>query len=308
MKKKTIVLHIGLPKTGTTALQQWCHENRMTLRESGVDYPDLVESDEDPKHQFLVHEMKSGSFGRLGAALNESTCEKIFLSTEGLSNQFLDFTPEQLAAFRKVVSDFSVIVFVVSRHWPSWVGSYYNQCVINPPVLGYPYATKLSCDDFSKLERVRYLGNLPSERDTLRSAFGADDVVSGEYEGNWLGLWGDLVGYPITDEMLAQRNNSPDADMIGLILEVNRSAVSDGARSLLLAAIQRAYKSNNTILSSYSRAHYVEADRESARACVRSLRQSGSISTSVAALLEMQLVKALRQEGQDFSRGQFSTL
>jgi hypothetical protein len=41
MSKKTLYLHIGMGKTGTTALQDFFWANRKTLAEDGVSYPDL---------------------------------------------------------------------------------------------------------------------------------------------------------------------------------------------------------------------------------------------------------------------------
>jgi hypothetical protein len=41
-KKKTLYLHIGLGKTGTTALQEFFWSNRKQLSEFGIDYPDYA--------------------------------------------------------------------------------------------------------------------------------------------------------------------------------------------------------------------------------------------------------------------------
>ncbi len=38
---KTLYLHIGTPKTGTSALQHFCAHNRKVLLEKGISYPDL---------------------------------------------------------------------------------------------------------------------------------------------------------------------------------------------------------------------------------------------------------------------------
>ena len=60
-KKKKVILHIGLPKTGTTALQHWCCQNRQNMRRAGVDYPEQVEA-LTPRHQFVVNEIRAGKF------------------------------------------------------------------------------------------------------------------------------------------------------------------------------------------------------------------------------------------------------
>lgn len=40
--RKSIVVHAGLPKTGTSAIQAWLHRNRGALAGAGIDYPDHI--------------------------------------------------------------------------------------------------------------------------------------------------------------------------------------------------------------------------------------------------------------------------
>lgn len=49
----TLYLHIGLPKTGTTAIQSFCEKNRQALAEKGCCYPELL----NPKHVKNAHYM-----------------------------------------------------------------------------------------------------------------------------------------------------------------------------------------------------------------------------------------------------------
>lgn len=259
--KKKIILHIGLPKTATTALQKWCHKHRLDLRHAGVDYPDAIESEVDPKHQFLVHELKSGNFRKLSGILQSSLCDKMFLSTEGLSNNFQDFSDGQFALFRNAVSEYEVIIFVVSRDWSSWIRSYYNQSVVNPPTSGYPYATQLSLEDFSELERVRFLGNLPNQQDKLRSSFGATEIVVAKFEQDWVSTWSCLMGLSPSDVILPRANESLEPEVVFLILRLNRANISIGARNIILSAIQRATGAENTILKSYENMPSAEADK-----------------------------------------------
>lgn len=37
--RKTLYLHIGTPKTGSSAIQTFLEQNRETLRSKGIDYP-----------------------------------------------------------------------------------------------------------------------------------------------------------------------------------------------------------------------------------------------------------------------------
>lgn len=272
MNKKRIILHIGLPKTGTTALQRWCHQHRAELLKNGIYYPENIESEEDPKHQFLLRNLKAGNFEELENILNQTPYENIALSTEALSNQFLDFQDFQLEKFRNVMSGYKITIFMVGRQHDSWLKSYYHQCVINPPVHMYPYATHLTYKDFSLLDRVKFLVNLPKQKNILAKAFGSQDIIIADYEKNWFGKWLEILGFPTIHATLQSSNDSLDSDAISLVVEINKSNLSAGARSLILSAIQEVTGVNNTILRGYSSFPFVLSDKEEALNFLTSIR------------------------------------
>lgn len=39
--KNTLILHIGTPKTGTTAIQKFLYDNQTLLKEKGFFYPEI---------------------------------------------------------------------------------------------------------------------------------------------------------------------------------------------------------------------------------------------------------------------------
>ena len=53
---KTLYLHIGIPKTGTTSIQHFCHENRDILSQNGYFYPDF------PFEYIYAGKYRNGSF------------------------------------------------------------------------------------------------------------------------------------------------------------------------------------------------------------------------------------------------------
>lgn len=53
---KTLYLHIGIPKTGTTSIQHFCHENRDILSSNGYFYPDF------PFEYIYIGKYRNGSF------------------------------------------------------------------------------------------------------------------------------------------------------------------------------------------------------------------------------------------------------
>ena len=69
-----LIIHAGLPKTGTSAIQAALHGARDTLAESGMFWPAEVYSDQDPRHFFLHKEplTQQGDCPTLVATLADS--------------------------------------------------------------------------------------------------------------------------------------------------------------------------------------------------------------------------------------------
>lgn len=247
----TVILHIGLPKTGTTALQNWCAGMRADLARESIVYPDPDPRCYDPKHQYVVEDLKSMSNAHLKRILDASEGKTVALSTEGLTNQFWDFSQGQLAKFRDVLAGWDTKVFVVSRQPQAWLKSYYKQCVINPWVQDYPYATKLELDDFIRLDRVRFLCDLPNQSDLLGASFGGE-VVRASYESDWLRDWCLLLGWQADDAAVPTSNESLNDETIDFIRAVNGLDLPAEYRSLLLGLLQREIGSTHTVLRIYA--------------------------------------------------------
>ena len=197
---------------------------------------------------------------------------------EGLSNQFFTFTSEQLALFRSITSDFDLIIFIVHREWFGWVNSYYTQCIINPPCIGYPYATSLSLEDFSRLNSVRMLWELPNQTERLLSAFGAKSIVVASFEHDWVGTWSSVMGLSMIDIELPRLNEVLGSEYVGFVLEINRAGVSFGVRSVAMAALQNIAKTNISVLIDDQYISYNPADVKLTMSLIIDLYSRGLIS------------------------------
>ena len=253
-------MHIGLPKAGSTGLQKWCHVNRDVLQLADIDYPNTVGSDIKPNHQFLIHELNSNNFSQLDKTLRASRHSTIFFSMEGLSTQFHSFTNEQFSLFRGVTSEVDLIIFMVRREWYDWVNSCYKQCLINPPCIGYPYATELSLEEFSRLEWVGMLWELPNQPEILRSAFGATEIVVASFEQDWASDWSCLMGISTMEINLPRLNEALAPEFISLVQEINRAGVSFGSRNVAMLALQNIANSNISVLKDYQMIPATRAD------------------------------------------------
>src|SRR5690606_33106823 len=87
-RKKKVILHIGLPKTGSTALQQALYQNREELLRQGVLYPAQVHRAGDPKHNFVLDLLRNEHGYDLGGERGYRAASRIVISNEALSNDF----------------------------------------------------------------------------------------------------------------------------------------------------------------------------------------------------------------------------
>lgn len=239
-RKRRLLLHVGLPKTGTSALQRWCHANSGPLLERGIRYPTPSADTEMPKHQFIVSDLMVGDVSRTARALAEGGEEETILSSEGLSNHLYDFRPLGLARIRAIFETFHLTVFMVHRRLEDWLRSYHKQCAINPRRAAYYYGTGLELDAFRELPRVRRLMDVARLVEDCAAAYGAREVVATEYESDWPGRFFSLCGYRPAEKVEFEVTNESVPDWIlEAVLRINRLPLSDKARTAWLGTLQR---------------------------------------------------------------------
>ena len=125
---KTVFLHIGTHKTGSTALQQALSANRLEIADAGFDYsPHIV-----PKivRQLLGSADDQPRRGVLGDFVNQSPRPTIIISSEGLSGNPLagySDTPSIAARCQDELQDVQCKVVVYLRPQAEFIGSLYSQ-------------------------------------------------------------------------------------------------------------------------------------------------------------------------------------
>ena len=116
---KTIVLHIGYRKTGSSAFQHMLHASQDTLQSQGILYP--TPSCPFPAHQDLAWSLFrktpwyadreyifDDTVAHYKRQLEDSPCENIILSSEDFSR--LDVTPTALLKLKDTFSEFTMKV------------------------------------------------------------------------------------------------------------------------------------------------------------------------------------------------------
>ncbi len=129
LTNEQVVFHIGAPKTGSSAIQKFCLENRKSLREIGFYYPE----------HGLDKNGISGGHSSFGKALMENELDnaKNYLNTcieEAkkhncvllLSAESLFYSPDKL---KEIVGDLSYKVISFYREPVEAMFSYYNQSI-----------------------------------------------------------------------------------------------------------------------------------------------------------------------------------
>lgn len=239
-RKRHLLLHVGLPKTGTSALQRWCYANSGRFLEQGIRYPTPSADTEMPKHQFIVSDLMTGDLSRTARAVAEGGEDDTVLTSEGLSNHLYDFRPIGLEKIRDLFERFHLTVFLVHRNPEDWLRSYHKQCAINPRNAAYYYGTGLDLHAFRELPRVRKLMNVPNLAQDCAAAFGTKEVVATEYDSDWLMRFLGLCGYTPTGKVELEVTNESVPDwLFEAVLRINRQPLNDNARIAWLGTLQR---------------------------------------------------------------------
>jgi len=160
-RKKKIILHIGLPKTGSTALQQFLYMSREALLRRGVLYPAHVHREDDPKHNFVIDLIRNGQGHDISSERGYKAASRIVISNEALSNDFYFHGSERNRRLAELLRAHGELeVCMVLRGEREWLRSYYKQAVINQSVKGKPhYQNSLPLAMFAELESVQRLLN-----------------------------------------------------------------------------------------------------------------------------------------------------
>jgi hypothetical protein len=154
-----LILHIGTHKTATSTLQALMASERASLRDKGILYPrcDRPPLPTQRKQEFLSRLLHRGGspfkamLADLEAEVEDSGCDRILMSAEGLSGPALRPDPAALAAFARAFDITTVCFF---RRQDSFAESLWNhRCKIGRESGGI--------EAFANGPRIAQNGNYP---------------------------------------------------------------------------------------------------------------------------------------------------
>ena len=263
MVRKKLVIHAGLPKTGTSALQELLLSHSERLLEEGIWYPDWFPSPTETFHRFFINELRHEpalvQTEKLLAQADQSNVQTLLLSIEGVTLHADHLDPVAGERFAVLSTDWDVEIFVVLRSTEKWLVSLYRQCVIHPPIRNRPshiemlYATGLTYGDFATRDHVRALCDREKIAARFAKIFPEADVQFLEYGPDFISNFTDRAGLSeLVDASAAPRANTTLPEpYLEVIRQVNAKSSSWSVHRLVRAVISRATGGGNVHMALY---------------------------------------------------------
>lgn len=247
---RKIYLHVGLPKTGTSAIQTALYNHRDVLKENGVLYPAIMLKNNPPKHQKLVKAFDQVDFLELKIFLDKNKYETIILSTEGITNHFYDFPSQSFEKFKDAIGGYQLIIVYVVREKESWLRSYYTQAVFNPQsARTHYYGTSLLYRDFIELKRIRYLSNFDQLEKDITNKTKPKELILLNHSRNMLSDFSRALELPELVVGNKKINFSPPEWSVELMRQINSFTEEVDYRIFWKSVIKDITGTNHTIIN-----------------------------------------------------------
>jgi hypothetical protein len=263
MIRKRIVIHAGLPKTGTSALQELLFSSMELLRKNGILYPDTVDSRNVPYHRFFIRELRdNGAMPQYRAIVK--TAEKndihtIVISIEGITAHIDSIRANVSKVLQDICTHWDIQIVSVLRAPEPWLLSMYKQCIINQPVkrnaslLETQYATNLTHREFSKREDVRSICDRNVITKRLVEIFPKAELVFLEYGENIISAFIELIAATniVSANKAAFINMSLPAAYLEIIRRMNGVSNLTASKKIVKEVISKIVDHNNVQISNY---------------------------------------------------------
>ncbi len=137
-ERPKLFLHVGLTKTGSTSIQNFCEVNRASLRAEGLLYPFTgvykeEGGDRGSGHNFLIRDIvddDSVLLEKFKTEVQHAECPNVIISCENISYNPLWRSKASLEKISKAFSEFDVIPILVKRSKLDWAFSMYKEAAI----------------------------------------------------------------------------------------------------------------------------------------------------------------------------------
>ena len=233
-RKQQLYLHIGTPKTGTSAIQSFLYQNYDALRAEGILYPkSIIQSAADPKQQSLFAAVQAGNrrdFIRLIQLLASESDEKatVTVSSEGFYHHTnsLTETSWELIRILDLLYDMRIIVFL--RPQADFIESLYRQYIKNPKGITAEFGSSITIHELLRNQRIiqnmDYYGTLMK----WAKVVGTERILVRRYSEHVVGDLAAILDMPAGKYQDGTvRNRSLTREMAELLRQINPSLDND---------------------------------------------------------------------------------
>lgn len=224
---RRVIVHVGLPKTGTSALQGFCEAHRFALLDRGIWYPVGAafhetggRRDRSPGHLLLLRDLVEDPAGpratrrlaqlRAEIASLGQPVDTLILSAENVASHLLWCAPGDAAPVARILAALGVEeveLALVLRRPDQWFASYYREVIANPfnGVTASPMAFFEALEQRGLFDQEALVGAMQALPGVRRLHVASHEGLraSGGTVAWFLGLLGDAVadmepGAPLT--------------------------------------------------------------------------------------------------------------
>lgn len=183
-RSSEVIIHAGLPKTGTTAIQGWLSSNQRHLEGAQILFPHEPDERHDLGQTWLSTGLITGDFDRLKSALLAAgqRSQRLLLSDENIYLVASETKPEIAQQLRALLDGCDVSVILCERDLASWKKSFYIQSIRNRRSRSAQRAarlwgTSLLYEEFFQDPFVKSLCDFEDVAQKLVELFGADRIT-----------------------------------------------------------------------------------------------------------------------------------
>lgn len=255
LSRDRLILHVGLPKAASSALQFWCDGQRERLAAEGVDYPDPRSEHPMKKHHALVPELLKGRADTLARDVAESRAPTMLVSNEGFAPRYRQFPRAAADALAGAAGGRAVTLFLLTRSEEGWLRSIWAQRIINPSIQRAPLIFD-TFDDFVRRSDARWLLDVEARGAEMQAIAQADQVVRASVEEDWFGALLTLLGVARRPGDAPPRiHGAAPPHAIEIVRRVNALPTDQPnlVRSALLAGLQAELGTSNVTLANTAR-------------------------------------------------------
>lgn len=268
MEDSVLSIHIGVPKTGTTAIQDFCALNRRELANQSLLYPAL---DKGHAHHGLMrlvyqrqpNDQRMRRFDNFRRKIEKTTCERVLISSEFAARL------QDLSELRRLLKDVPTRIIVYLRRQDDWLLSAYNQNVKSPSTL-----MDDTFDEFAKRPHLERRLNYENLLALWSEAFGFENLDVCVYEeekrnGQLIRRFLERLGVNVNNEKLCDvghPNRALDRHSLEIVRICNSMKLDPSVSTTitkLLIKNQVTKNRDSAIVSDFQRRTILNAYRES---------------------------------------------